>query len=159
MAMSMNTAHPDIVVVSPDGEYLIVAEVKPNDSLPLRQRTIEQLKSQMTFMGCSVGLAVTGEHILLLRDSLEKSHGESIAVVNEATLPDHLLPSADEQWQGHYGLEFESRVQLWLEILKQAPSLENLPSDLQQLFSEPIISLLRLGEIRAAGPRWSRVAS
>ena len=157
--MAMNTAHPDIVVVSPDGEYLIVAEVKLNDSLPLRQCTIEQLKSQMTFMDCSVGLAVTGEHILLLRDSLEKSHGESIAVVGEATLPDHLLPSADEQWQGHQGLEFESRVQLWLETLKQAPSLENLPSDLQQLFSEPIISLLRLGEIRAAGPRWSRVAS
>ena len=74
-------------------------------------------------------------------------------------LPEYLLPSADEQWQGHYDLEFESRIQQWIETLKQASSLENLPSDLRQLFSEPTISLLRLGEIRAAGPRWSRVAS
>ncbi|EKV03174.1 hypothetical protein Lepto7375DRAFT_5456 [Leptolyngbya sp. PCC 7375] len=155
----MSKAHPDIVVVSPDGEYLVIVEVKLNDHLPHRQDAIEQLKSLMASMGCSVGLAVTGDHILLLRDSLEKSHGESIAVVGEAMLPDHLLPSADEQWQGNYGLEFESRVQLWLETLKQASSLENLPSDLKQLFSEPTISLLRLGEIRAAGPRWSSVAS
>ena len=155
----MNTAHPDIVVVSPDGEYLIIVEVKLNDNLSHRQGAIEQLKSLMASMSCSVGLAVTSDHILLLRDSLEKSYGESIAVVSEAMLPEHLSPSADEQWQEHYGLEFESRVQQWLETLKQATSLENLPNDLRQLFSEPTISLLRLGEIRAAGPRWSRVAS
>lgn len=153
----MNTAYPDIVVVSPDGDYLIVVEVKPNDNL--RQSAIEQLKRLMAAMGCSVGLAVTGDHIFLLRDSLEKSHGESIAVVSEARLPDYLLPSADEQWRGKYGLEFESRVQRWLEKLKQAPSLENLPNDLAELLSEPVLSLIRLGEIRAAGPRWSKVAS
>ncbi|MBT9315059.1 type I restriction enzyme HsdR N-terminal domain-containing protein [Leptothoe spongobia] len=155
----MNTAHPDIVIVSPDGEYLIIVEVKLNDNLSHRQSAIEQLKSLMASMGCSVGLAVTGDHILLLRDSLEKSHGESITMVSEALLPEHLLPSANEQWKGHYDLEFEARIQQWLETLKQAPSLENLPSDLRQLFSEPTISLLRLGEIRAAGPRWSKVAS
>lgn len=156
----MNTAHPDIVVVSPDGDYLIVVGVKTNDNLPHRQSAIEQLKHLMAAMGCSVGLAVTGNHIFLLRDSLEKSHGESIAVVSETRLPDYLLPSADEQWRGKYGLEFESRVQRWLEKLKQTPSVENnLPSDLAELLSEPIMSLIRLGEIRAAGPRWSKVAS
>ncbi|MEO0349702.1 MAG: hypothetical protein AAF282_06595 [Cyanobacteria bacterium P01_A01_bin.15] len=155
----MNTAHPDIVVVSPDGEYLVIVEVKLNDNLPHRQGAIKQLKSLMASMGCSVGLAVTGERILLLRDSLEKSHGESIAVVGEATLPENLLPANDEQWTGHYELEFESRIQQWLETVKQASSLDNLPSDLRQVFSEPTISLLRLGEIRAAGPRWSKVAS
>jgi hypothetical protein len=155
----MNTTYPDIVVMSPDGEYLVVVEVKLNDNSPHHQGTIEQLKHLMASIGCSVGLVVTGEHIFLLRDSLEKTHGESISVVGEATLPDHLLPSADEQWRGTRGLEFESRVQRWLEQLKQTPSLETLPSDLRELLGEPIISLLRLGEIRAAGPRWSRVAS
>lgn len=107
----MNTVHhPDIVVVSPDGDYLIVVEVKTNDNLFHRESAIEQLKCLMASTGCSVGLAVTGNHIFLLRDSLEKSHGESIAVVSEARLPDHLLPSADEQWKGKHGLEFESRV-------------------------------------------------
>lgn len=157
--MAINTAYPDIIVVSPDGDYLAIVEVKLNDNSSNRQNVIDQLKRQMFSIGCSVGLAVTGERILLLHDSLEKSHGESIALVGEATLPDHLLPSADEQWKGHYGLEFESRVQRWLETLKQSESTDNLPSDIRQLFSEPIINLLRLGEIRAAGPRWSKVAS
>ena len=113
----------------------------------------------MVSMGCSVGLAITGNHIFLLRDSLEKSHGESITVVGEAMLPEHLLPSADEQWKGERSLEFESRVQQWLEKLKQTPNLEDLPNDLGELLGESIISLIRLGDIRAAGPRWSRVAS
>lgn len=155
----MSTAHPDIVVVSPDGEYLVIVEVKFNDHFPNRQDVIEQLKSLMASMGCSVGLAITGDHILLLRDSLEKSDGESIFVVGEALLPEHLRPSANKQWQGQYELEFESQVQQWLETLKHTSSLENLPSDLRQLLREPTISLLRLGDIRAAGPRWSRAAS
>lgn len=155
----MSTAHPDIVVVSPDGEYLVIVEVKLNDHLPYRQYAIEQLKSLMASTGCSVGLAITGDHILLLRDSLEKSDGESISVVGEALLPEHLLPSANEQWKGHYELEFESQIQQWLETLKHTSSLENLPSDLRQLLREPTISLLRLGDIRAAGPRWSKAAS
>ncbi|MBE9098229.1 type I restriction enzyme HsdR N-terminal domain-containing protein [Vacuolonema iberomarrocanum] len=155
----MNTAHPDIVVVSPDKEYLIIVEVKLNDSISLRQRAVEQLKHLMASVGCSVGLAITGEHIVLLRDSLEKSHGESISVIGEAKLPACLLPSVDEQWRGSRELEFESRVQQWLEKLKQTSSLETLPNDLGELLGEPIIRLLQLGEIRAAGPRWSKVAS
>lgn len=159
---AMNTAHPDIVVVSPDGEYLIIVEVKLNDSGSRRQDAIQQLKHLMASIDCSVGLAVTGEHIFLLRDSLEKSHGESIHVVGEAKLPDYLLPpldSTDEQWRGVRALEFEARVQRWLEKLKQTSNLEALPRDLKELLVEPIMSLLRLGEIRAAGPRWSRIAS
>ncbi|MBE9111885.1 hypothetical protein IQ273_20985 [Nodosilinea sp. LEGE 07298] len=158
----MNTAHPAIVVVSPDGDYLIVVEVKLNDNGSRRQDTIGQLKHLMASVGCSVGLAIAGEHIFLLRDSLEKSHGESIHVVGEARLPDYLLPSSDstdEQWRGVRALEFESRVQRWLEKLKQTSNLETLPRDLKELLGEPVMSLLRLGEIRAAGPRWSRVAS
>ncbi len=155
----MNTAHPDIVVVSPDGDYLIIVEVKINNNHVHLQSAIEQLKHLMVSIGCSVGLVVTGNHIFLLRDSLEKSRGESISVVGEARLPDHLLPSADEQWRGKHGLEFESRVQKWLETIKQTPSLENLPDDLAELLSEPVISLIQLGEIRAAGPRWRRIAS
>lgn len=155
----MNTAHPDIVVVNPDREYLIIVDVKLNDSFSLRQNATEQLKHLMASVDCSVGLAVTGEHIVLLRDSLEKSHGESISVVGEAKLPAYLLPSTNEQWRGSRELEFESRVQRWLEKLKQTSSLETLPNDLAKLLGEPVIRLLQLGEIRAAGPRWSKAAN
>lgn len=80
-------------------------------------------------------------------------------MVGEAMLPEHLLPSADEQWQGERGLEFESRVQRWLETLKQTPNRENLPNDLGELLGEPIMNLIKLGDIRSAGPRWGKVAS
>lgn len=155
----MKLAHPDLVVTGPDGEYLMIVEVKLNDSHVYHQSLIEQLKKLMASLGCSLGLAVSGEQIFLLRDSLEKSDGESIEVVSQARLPDTVLPVADEQWRGKGAIEFESRVQRWLETLKLTSNLENLPSDLRKIFQEPIISLLRVGEIRAAGPRWSRVAN
>ena len=156
---TMKKAHPDIVVISPDGEYLMIVEVKLNDNNIHNQEAVNQLRYIMASIGCSVGLVVSGEHIFLLRDSLEKSHGESINVVGEARLPDSLLPPADEQWRGERALEFESQVQRWLEKLKLTSNIENLPNDLRELLGEPIMSLLRLGEIRAAGPRWSKVAS
>ena len=154
----MKTARPDIVVISPDGEYLMVVEVKLNDNSIRNQNAVDQLRCLMASIGCSVGLVVSGERIILLHDSLEKSHGESIDVVGEARLPDSLLPPADEQWKGERGLEFESRVQRWLEKLKLTSSTENLPNDLRELLGEPIMRLLRLGEVRAASPRWSKVA-
>jgi hypothetical protein len=154
----MKIVQADIVVISPDGEYLMVVDVKRNGDGVRAQGAIEQLKYMMTSIGCSVGLVVFGERIILLRDSLEKSNGASIDVVGEAQLPDSLLPPADEQWKGAPALEFESRVQRWLEKLKLPSSMENLPNDLRNLLSEPIISLVRLGEVRAAGPRWSKAA-
>lgn len=153
--MIMKAAQPDIVVTSPDGEYLMIVEVKLNDR---NQSAVNQLRHLMASIGCSVGLAVSGERLVLLRDSLEKSNGGSIDVVGEARLPNSFLPPADEQWKGEPDLEFESRVQRWLEKLKLTSSVENLPNDLRELLSEPVISLLRLGEVRAARPRWSKVA-
>lgn len=154
----MKTIQPDIVVISPDGEYLMIVEVKLNGKSVRRQNAVDQLKYLMASIGCSVGLIVSGERVILLRDSLEKSHGESIDVVGEAGLPSSLLPPADEQFKGKPGLEFEfeSRVQRWLENLKLTSSIENLPKDLRELIGQSIIGLLRLGEIRAAGPRWGK---
>ncbi len=152
----METSHPDILVTSPDGEYLMIVEVTLNDVSTLSQKAIEQLRRLMAAMDCSAGLLVAGERVILLRDSFEESNGASVYVVGEAKLPDFLLPPADEQWRGNPGLEFESRVQRWLEKLKHTASIENLPDDLKALFGEPIISLLRVGEVRAAGPRWSK---
>lgn len=148
---------PDIIVTSQDGEYLMLVEVKFKH-ISIAKSAIEQLKHTMASIGCSVGLVVAGERVMLLRDSLEKYNGESIDVVGEAQLPDSLLPPADEQWKGNPASEFESRVQRWLEKLKLTASMEKLPNDLRNLLGEPIMSLLRIGEVRAAGPRWSKSA-
>ena len=154
----MKTAHPDIVVISPDGEYLLIVEVKLNDIVVRRPIAIEQLRRMMTSMNCSIGILVSGERVVLLRDSLEQFNGASIGIVGEAKLPHSLLPPADHQWEGKSEFELESRVQRWLEELKLPSSTKKLPEDLRKHLGEPIISLLRLGEVRAAGPRWSMAA-
>ena len=154
----MKTSHPDIIVTSPDGEYLMIVEVKLNHVSINHQNVIDQLKRTMIGFGCSVGLLVAGERVIVLRDSFDDSHGSSIRVVGEATLPNFLLPPADGQWWGNPYLEFESRVQRWLENLKLQTSIDSLPDDLKNLFSGRIINILRLGEVRAGGPRWSKVA-
>ncbi len=156
-ATRIKTSQPDIVVTTQDGEYLMIVEVKLKH-ISINARLIAQLKNDMASIGCSVGLVVAGERVILLRDSLEKYNGESIDVVGEAQLPDSLLPPADEQWKGNPSIEFESRVQRWLEKLKLTANMENFPNDLKNLLGEPIISLLRIGEVRAAGPRWSKSA-
>ncbi|MFM7406521.1 MAG: hypothetical protein ACKO3K_07630 [Cuspidothrix sp.] len=154
----MKTSHPDIIVTSPDGEYLMIVEVKLNDVTIHRNNIIDQLKGSMIEFGCSVGLLVAGERVIVLRDSFDDSHGSSIHVVGEARLPHSFLPPADEQWRGNRHLEFESQVQRWLEKFKLQTTIDRLPDDLRALFGERIINLLRLGEVRAGRPRWSKVA-
>ncbi|MBE9250365.1 type I restriction enzyme HsdR N-terminal domain-containing protein [Dolichospermum sp. LEGE 00240] len=154
----MKTSHPDIIVTSPDGEYLMIVEVKLNDVREQGQYAMNQLKRYMIELGCSLGLLVAGERVIVLRDSFDDSQGSSIRVVGEARLPNYLLPPVDEQWRGNPYLEFESQVQRWLEKLKLQTSIDSLPDDLRNLFGGRIINLLRLGEVRAGGPRWSKVA-
>jgi hypothetical protein len=114
----MKTSHPDIIVTSPDGEYLMIVEVKLNDVREQGQYAMNQLKRYMIELGCSLGLLVAGERVIVLRDSFDDSQGSSIRVVGEARLPNYLLPPVDEQWRGNPYLEFESQVQRWLEKLK-----------------------------------------
>jgi hypothetical protein len=147
---------PDIVVTSPDGDYLMIVEVKVSDVG--HQGAIDQIKHYMASLNCSTGLVVSGERIVLLRDSLEQFNGKSIYVVGEANLPASLLPSPSAQWKSSPESELASQVQQWLESLNQPANFKNLPDDLRELMKEPVL-LLQLGEVRAASPRWSRVAS
>ncbi|MFM7362905.1 MAG: hypothetical protein ACKO11_00015 [Cuspidothrix sp.] len=154
----MKASHHDIIVTSPDGEYLMIVEVKLNYVTIHLNNIIDELKGSMIEFGCSVGLIVAAERVILLRDSFDDSHGSSIHVVGEARLPNYLLPPPDEQWRGNRYLEFESQVQRWLEKLKLQTNVDSLPDDLKNLFGGRIINLLRFGEIRAGGPRaWSKV--
>lgn len=156
--ISMKTSHPDIIVTSPDGEYLMIVEVKLNDVTIHLSNIIDELKGSMIEFGCSIGLIVAGERVIVLRDSFDDSQGSSIRVVGEAKFPNYLLPPADGQWKGNPYLEFESQVQRWLEKLKLQTNVDSLPDDLKNLFGGRIVNLLRIGEVRAGGPRWSKVA-
>jgi hypothetical protein len=151
----MKTFSADILVVSPDGDYLMIVEVKNADVNHQTQDAIKNLKRLMASAGCSVGLLVAGERVILLRDSFEELNGDSVYVVGEARLPDSLLPPAEE-WERNLSFGFESRVQRWLEKLQRSRSIIDLPDDLKSLFGGSVVNLLLLGEIRAAGPRWSK---
>jgi len=152
---------PDIVVVSPDGEYLLLVLLKLTSSIDrgLDRFLIDCLKHYMVALGCSNGLLICGATVMLLRDSLEQSDGSSIRVIGEAKLPDALLPSTKNQSPVNIGWEFETRIQEWLEGLTLTANAQQLPEDLQHLFSESILNLLRMGEIRAGGPRWDQVTA
>lgn len=154
----MKTSHPDIIVTSSDGEYLMIVEAKLNNLSIHRQSAMDRLKRSMIDFGCSVGLLIAGDWVTVLRDSFDDSHGSSIYVVGEARLPHSLLPPPDELWRGNPYLEFESQVQRWLEKLKLQTNVDSLPDDLKNLFAGRIMNLLQIGEVRAAGPRWSKVA-
>jgi hypothetical protein len=145
----MQTLQPDIFVKSPDGEYLMLVEVKLKDM----SGSVDQLKRSMASFGCSLGLIVAGDRVILLRDTLEEYDGASIYTVGEAKLPASLLPPADGQWQDGGAVEFESQVQNWLESLKLRSNVDKLPSDLKTLLSGAVINLLQWGEVRAAGFR------
>jgi hypothetical protein len=148
----MQTLQPDIFVKSPDGEYLMLVEVKLQDTRDSVNRAIESLKRSMVSFDCSLGLLVAGDRVILLRDTLEEYNGASIYIVGEAKLPTSLLPPADLPWQDGGGVEFESQVQNWLENLKLRSNVDKLPSDLKTLLGGAI-NLLQWGEVRAAGFR------
>jgi hypothetical protein len=149
----MQTLQPDILVKSPDGEYLMLIEVKLKDTRDSVSNAIESLKRAMVSFDCSVGLVVAGERVILLQDTLEEYNGASIYTVGEAKLPTSLLPPADGQWRDGGAVEFESQVQNWLENLKLRSNVDKLPSDLRTLLSGTVINLLQWGEVRAAGFR------
>ena len=149
----MQTLQPDILVKSPDGEYLMLVEVKLKDTRDSVSNAIESLKRSMASFDSSLWLIVAGDRVILLRDTLEEYNGASIYIVGEANLPVSLLPPADGQWQDGGAVEFESQVQNWLESLKLRSNVDKLPNDLKTLLSGAVISLLQWGEVRVAGFR------
>lgn len=149
---------PDIIVTSPDGEYLMLVEIKMiNNSIDQTSQAIAQAKQYMVGLGCPNSLLILGERIMLLWDSFEQSDGASIQVIGEAKLPDALLSTRKSQSPVQAGWEFATQVQQWLEGLTLAENVQQLPEDLHRLFSDPILNLLRIGEIRSGGPRWGQV--
>jgi hypothetical protein len=76
----METSNPDILVTGPYGEYLMIVEVKLNDTDTPSQEPIEQPKRLMAAIDCSAGLLVAGDRVILLRDSFEESNGASVRV-------------------------------------------------------------------------------
>ena len=141
---------PDIVVVNPNGEYLILVEVKLNT---ITKEAEERLKKLMVSIGCSLGLLISTTHIILFRDSLRELDGQSIQTIESAQLPLNFfyLENKSDTKQRHD--ELESKIQQWLEKIKSSFNINDFSPELQKIL-EYISPLLQIGEVRAAHLRY-----
>lgn len=157
MVTTTSASNVDIIVTTPDNELLMVVEVKSYSLTDSQMdQAIAQLKQYMLSTACMMGLLVAAERLILLKDSFEQFDGSSITILGEARLPASLLPASEKLW-GHPSLDFEARVQAWLESLQNPLATEALPDDLQDVFNPFVLNILQSGDVRSAGPRWNKM--
>lgn len=137
---------PDIVIVNPNGEYLILVEVKLNT---ITKEAEERLKKLMFSMGCSIGLLISTTHIILFRDSLRELNGQSIQKIESAQFSPNFFhvenKSDTKQWHD----ELEAKIQQWLEKIQSSVNIDDFSPELQKIL-EYISPSLQIGEVRAA---------
>jgi hypothetical protein len=136
----------DIVVTSPTGHRTLVVEAKLNG--PIEGATT-QLRDYMRAVGAEVGLVVVRDRIRILRETYR---GEpSIQTVGEFPIQqaDHLADARDP-------VDFEDRIQQWLEALRDHEQTAAPP--LLAALTEHVLPALVEGTVRAARPRTRQAA-
>jgi hypothetical protein len=153
---------PDIIVTDPDFlDIALVVEAK------LHSRGLDggeaQLKRYMFGMQCPVGMLITPHVLRIYRDTFSEYSESSIECVGEFDIVDLLeaegIRPVEERTgaaAAAAGFRFESDVQTWLERLAAGSNVAALPPALRAAIEEHVLPALLQGEIRAAGPRWSR---
>ena len=131
----------DIVVTSPTGHADLVVEVKRSTDL---ERATVQVRNYMTKSGAAVGLVVGLDRLRILRETYRGQ--PSIQVVG-----DYPIAQARGLQVSEDPLEFEERVQDWLEELLQTGDRADEP--LLAALREHVLPVIAEGTVRAAGPR------
>jgi len=131
----------DIVVTSPTGHADLVVEVKRSTDL---ERATVQVRNYMTKSGAAVGLVVGLDRLRILRETYRGQ--PSIQVVG-----DYPIAQARGLQVSEDPLEFEERVQDWLEALLQTGDRADEP--LLAALREHVLPVIAEGTVRAAGPR------
>jgi hypothetical protein len=147
---------PDILVMSPDGdEIILVAQVKVHENW-LNQEE-QQLKRYMFGMRCPLGMLVTPESLRLFRDTYTSYGQESIERIGEYStrglFDDALARYPRDDNAAIRGFLLEDAVQAWLERLAAGADLSELPPDLKNAMEDHVLPALVYGDVRAAGPR------
>lgn len=131
----------DIVVTSPTGHRTLLVQAKLYGRI---DDATSQLRDYMGAVGAEVGLVVVRDRIRILR---EMYRGEpSIQVVGEFPIQqaDHLGDARDP-------VDFEDRIQQWLESLRDHDQISAPP--LRAALTEHVLPALVEGTVRAARPR------
>lgn len=131
----------DIVVTSPTGHRALVVEAKLSGGV---EDATSQLREYMRAVGAEVGLVVVRDRIRILRETYR---GEpSIQVVG-----DFPIQQADILAAAHDQVDFEDRIQRWLESLRDHEQAAASP--LLAALTEHVLPSLVEGTVRAARPR------
>lgn len=147
----------DIVVMGRmSGRPELVVEVKlagPIDSAS------NQLSSYMQRTGTPLGLVFVGNTLRILRDTFEEAGPGAVQVVGDFQIKNvEGLDPPSERGQDA-GLEFESRVQQWIESLRDRGAVARLSDPLRAAVKEYLIPILDNGFVTAAGPRLRRAVA
>jgi hypothetical protein len=142
--------NPDIVVTEPRSSHvLLIVEVRANEP-PSQSET--KLKQYMWEMSCPVGLFASPRRIVLYLNRFTGYSDESVHKIGEYPSP----ASWSVFEESRSGVEFESRVQSWLEKLGNGIMESEIPPATKDALSEYVIPSLLNGEIHAGGPRLTR---
>jgi hypothetical protein len=142
--------NPDIVVIEPGSSHVLLI-VEAKTKAPASQSE-PKLKQYMWEMSCPVGLFVSPRRIAIYLNRFTGYSDESVHKLGEYPSP----PSWNSFEVRGTEVEFESRVQSWLERLRKHSSESDIPPATIDAFSEYVIPNLVSGEIHAAGPRLTR---
>lgn len=145
----------DIVVTSgATGRPELVVEVEA--AKKFLEAATEHLKGYMARAGVPLGLVVAGDRLRLLQDTYRAQGAQSIAILVdfETGSIEALRPPLERGMDA--ALEFEARVQSWLESLPEGSGLRGVPEPLQSLLQDYLVPLVETGAVSAAGPRGSR---
>ncbi len=147
---------PDIVVESPESppQALLAVEVKAGATAAGIAET--QLKSYMVRQSCPVGVLVTAEKTVFLRNRYTGVDGETVQEIGECRTRELLgIPPDHSALAESYLLQ---RVEQWLEGI-QLGSRKSWPAGAQEAIESFVVPSVIGGVVRAAGPRWSRTGS
>ncbi|HEX3769337.1 MAG TPA: hypothetical protein VHV30_00665 [Polyangiaceae bacterium] len=145
----------DIVVISRStGRPQLVVEVKRPGQADAIEGATQQLRDYMHRAGVPLGLLVVGSRMRFLRDSFTGAARDSIELAWEAATDGvpALRPPQDQTPTA--GFEYASRVQEWLESLRDPLVLARLPEALRVRMAADVVPVVEVGTVTAAGPRF-----
>lgn len=146
---------PDIVVTKPDSpEVLLAVEIKASNAVA--QAGEAQLRDYMVHQSCPVGMLVTSDDTLFLRNPYTAYAPETIQKIGGCRTSELLGSMPDKALVTEQYLI--RRVEQWLENLR-ASSRKSWPSSALEAMESCVLPAVMSGIIRAAGPRWRRTGS
>lgn len=135
---------PDLVIYGEDGKSVMFVEVKK--TLGEERKLLEQLKTYMNDYYLNVGLVVSPEHTIVLKDS----DSEEDEIVSTKIPTAQFLGESEVSQEAEVGATFEKRV--YARVIRLVDEIQDGHSfEVSDLISRDLPFLLRNAKIRIGG--------